>query len=177
MLSAEPTKEFSKIADTLGLPAEGRVFELTPSQSERAAVAQRLDIPAVEALSGRIELRPVQGGITLSGRVEATLVRLCVVTLEPMNEAIDERFELRFARHAHAADPGDEIVIDEDTPEPLEGDSIDVGEVLVQQLALAMAAYPRREGAALDEAAFGQTLETSPFAVLKGAIAERRDEE
>ncbi len=177
MSTIEPDKEFSKVAVISGLPSEGRVFDLSPDEAQRAAIARRLDIPAVNALRGRIELKPSQGGIVLTGRVEADLVRVCVVTLEHTNEAIAEAFELRFARSVGRDETDAELVIDENTPEPLEGDEIDIGEVLVQQLALAMNPYPRREGAVVDKAEFGQALETSPFAVLKGAIAERRDEE
>ncbi len=176
MSIAEPDREFCKLITISGLPLQGRIVDLAPSEAERAAIARRLDIPAVETLSGRVEIRPAQGGIALNGRIQASLVRLCVVTLEPVNETVDERFDLRFAR-GHAAEAQTELLIDEDTPEPLEGEEIDIGEVLVQQLALAMDPYPRRDGAVVEKAEFGQTLDTSPFAVLKGAIAERRDEE
>ncbi|MEQ8934336.1 MAG: DUF177 domain-containing protein [Amphiplicatus sp.] len=177
MSTIDPDKEFSKVADISGLPSEGRVFDLSPNEVQRAAIARRLDIPAVNALGGRIDIRPTQSGIVLTGRVEASLVRVCVITLEHTEEAIDEAFELRFVRNQGRDESDVELVIDENTPEPLESDEIDIGEVLVQQLALAMNPYPRREGVVVAEAEFGQAFETSPFAVLKGAIAERRDEE
>lgn len=158
------------------VPAQGRTFDLAADPAALAAIAARLGVPAVERLAGRLVIAPEPGGFRLSGRVTAALSRVCVVTLAPLAETVDEAFELRFTP-AGASDDGADLTVDEDAPEPLEGDSLDLAEILVQQLALAMSPYPRRPDARFEPAEFGESLEKSPFAVLKGAIAERRDEE
>lgn len=158
------------------VPAQGQTFDLAAEPAALAAIAERLAIPAAERLSGRIFIAPEPGGFRLSGRVSATLSRVCVVTLAPLAEVVDEPFDLRFAS-AGAADDAVDLTLDEDSPEPLDGDSLDIAEILVQQLALAMSPYPRRPDASFEAAEFGESLEKSPFAVLKGAIAERPDEE
>ena len=65
-----------------------------------------------------------------------------------MIENINENFEIRFTRQA----PSDPVASGEDSDdwnrsELHEGDMLDVGELLVQQLSLAMAAFPRKQGA------------------------------
>lgn len=178
MPASDSGKEFSRAVAVSALPLQGRAFDLSPTEAERAAIARRLDIPGVERLAGHIDVKPARGGATLSGKLSASLTRQCVVTLEPMTEEIAESFALRFVRAEPQTEAGEaELLIDEDTPEPLDGDVIDIGEALVQQLALAMSPYPRRPDADFTKAEFGQTLEKSPFDVLKGAIAERRDQE
>lgn len=177
MPDPRPETVFSLPVSLSALPAAGRTFDLVPDPATRAAIAARLGVPAVERLSGRILLAPEPGGYRLAGRVEAALSRVCVVTLEPLSETVDERFTLRFASGGGAVAEDADPTLDEDAPEPLDGDSLDIAEMLVQQLALAMTPYPRRPDASFASAEFGESLEKSPFAVLKGAIAERRDEE
>jgi hypothetical protein len=79
----------------------------------------------------------------------------CVVTLEPVDSLINESFE-RTYRTGHGHDSSGRSLAEEDlsTPladdddwEPLAGDSIDVGEVAAEELALALDPYPRRKDA------------------------------
>ena len=66
--------------------------------------------------------------------------------------------------------PEDEEEEDLDAPEYHGGDMLDLGEMLVQQLSLAMAAFPRKEGAESLAEAYAPPENTSPFAALKGAF-------
>ena len=96
------------------------------------------------------------------------MTQQCVVTLEPVENDIEEHFLLRYTTDPVFAQ-SDEIVVDveeEDTPEPVEGEALDLGEALVQQLALALDPYPRKPGAELEWREGGEE-ETNPFAVLK----------
>lgn len=170
------TTPFSLIAEVHGLPAEGRTYRLSPTPEQRAEISRRLGATAIDAFDGEAVVCPAPGGATVKGRIRARLVRPCVVTLDPVDETIDEPFSLRFHREDAAA-AAEEIEIDADTPEPLDPAGIDIAELLVQQLALAMDPYPRQPGAAFDQAEFGGAAETSPFAILKGAIARTRDQE
>ena len=76
----------------------------------------------------------------------------------------------RFVRHfVQGSLPNeDEVVIDpeaDDPPEPLGDGQVDAGEIVTQQLALALDPYPRAPGSALTAEA-GAAPAESPFRVL-----------
>jgi len=123
---------------------------------------------------------PIQAGATISGSIQASLVRECVASLEEMDEKVTFDFEITFDRTApDVSDLSEEALADLglekslellEGPEPLEGDLIDIGELMVQQLSLAMDPFPRKEGAQSLSELYGTVEETSPFAILKRAI-------
>ena len=107
----------------------------------------------------------------------ADVLQSCVVTLEPVSARLNEEFEVVFA--PETGDAGldrDEIVIDvteTDPPEPLIGDSVDIGEMVAQHLALAIDPYPRKAGVdwrpeETTESTDDDGRAESPFAVLAG---------
>lgn len=67
------------------------------------------------------------------------------MTFEPVPATIDAPFEVVFARQPDE-DADDEIDVDPniDDPEPLESDELDVGEIVAQELSLALDPYPAR---------------------------------
>nr|WP_277875953.1 DUF177 domain-containing protein [Acetobacter fallax] len=76
----------------------------------------------------------------------ARLSQSCVLTLDVFEDVIAERFVIRFVPESEFREDqsGDFDVMDEI---PYEGDSIDLGEAVVEQLALVLDPYPRRPGA------------------------------
>jgi len=63
-----------------------------------------------------------------------------------------------------------EIIVDaasEDAPEPLEGDEIDLGELMAEQLGLGIDPYPRRPGAILEIPETASEAALKPFAALQ----------
>ncbi len=169
--------EFSRVLglDQLELGPVER--ELSASDAECAALAARFGIPGVGRLSGTLTVtRPGKGpAIRVAGRVQAEVTQTCVVSLEPVTQHVAEDFVQRYTLEAVAEPP--EVFSDpeaEEPPEPMSGDSLDLGEVLAEQLALALDPYPRAQGAALQQSSFGtphtpEELEAakSPFAALK----------
>lgn len=118
------------------------------SEAERAALARRYAIPAVRGLRFRAQAQPWgPGGWRIDGVVAAELTQTCVLTLDPVDTALEERFTRYFA----PAKRMDQTVglldpeTDED-PEPL-GAAIDFGEIAAEAAALAMDPYPRRPDA------------------------------
>lgn len=130
--------------DRLGAGSTEFVVEATPA--ERAALARRFAIPAVDALRCRFHLRRTAPGIVgADGTLDARVVRTSVLTLEDFAQGVTESFELRFVPAGHESDP------DPDAPDdiPYEGTALDLGEAAAEQLALALDPYPREPGAAL----------------------------
>ena len=143
----ETPPEFSYVIELDALPAIGETFTLRANASERGAVARRLGVRSVEQLEGKLRVKATRDRIEASGEIAARLGRQCVASLEDMTEVVEETFDIEFSRIPEAAPtlPDDENWLDQ--PEIHEDPSLDLGELLVQQTALAMAAFPRKEGA------------------------------
>ena len=115
--------------------------------SELPAVAARLGVPALHSLRCAFRLRRVGGSvIEAQGDLVASLTQRCVVSLDDFDSTATERFLVHFVpAGTEDEDP------DPDAPDevPYEGNVVDLGEAAVEQLALALDAYPRRPGAEL----------------------------
>jgi uncharacterized metal-binding protein YceD (DUF177 family) len=140
----------------------GHAVALTATEAECAAIAARLMLPAIASLGCRFRLHPLPGGrIAAEGDLRARVSQICVVTLEPFNAAIEERFRIRFVPIGRESDDPDPESEDEIA---YPGAVIDLGEALVEQLALSLDPYPRAPGAELPDAASDDAV--SPFAAL-----------
>lgn len=146
---------------------------------ERAALARFWDILGVEALSAELKLRRwKKDGVKVFGTVHAEVTQACVVTLDPVPEVIDEDVDEIFVPEGSplasipANDQG-EILIDPDgpdLPETFMGDTIDIGAVVAEIVAMALDPYPRKPGVAFQDHVEGNPnddVKPSPFAVLK----------
>lgn len=175
--SATPP-EFSRLLPLERLDREGSVeLEIVAEADERAALAARFGLPGIESLAARLRVRRTAiGEVVVTGTLKASPIYVCVVTVEPFVGSVEESFALRFAppvaEEATDRSAGPE---DEDPPEPLEGDALELGEPVAQQLALALDPHPRAPAAALDEEAAAAAARLAgeeasparPFAVLE----------
>lgn len=147
--------------------------EVEADERERAALAERFGLIGIERLAAELTLRRLRGGrvVRVIGRIMAAATQRCVVTLGPVPARLDEKFELDFAPGGEQDEA--EVVLDAevDEPEPLEGDRLDLGELVAQQFALALDPYPRAAGAELLQSDWGASDEEevpsdNPFAAL-----------
>ncbi len=121
------------------------------SEAECRAIAARLAIPAVLSLRCRFLLRPDRGGaIAAEGELAAVVTRDCVVSAEPFDQQVNDRFRVRFVP-AMDEDDDEDALFDPDSDDeiPYANEAIDLGEAAVEQLALALDPYPRKPGAEL----------------------------
>ncbi len=135
------TPEFSRIVAVprMGRPATHRI---AADEAERAALARRFDLVSLDRLEAEVRLeRRRDGLVRLDALSKADVVQSCVVTLEPVAATIEEPFTLFYGE----APASRELMLDAEaeTVEPLEGDRIDIGEALAQQLSLALNPFPR----------------------------------
>jgi uncharacterized metal-binding protein YceD (DUF177 family) len=167
-----PQAEFSRpiAVDQIGPQETGR--EIVANATERARLAERFDLLALDRLTASLSLKRGGGGvIEVHGHFEAEVVQACVVTLEPVRSRLSEKFTMAFGSSRAA---GGAVVIgleDEDPPEELIEGRIDLGETVAQQLAVALDPYPHAPGAgekpaASDEGESGVEKKASPFAAL-----------
>ena len=132
--------------------------------AECAALAARLQIPAVPALTCRFHLERDSAGTLLAyGHLLARVVQTCVVSLEDFPASVEERFTVRCVP---AGDERDDL--DPDTPDdvPYSNGTLDLGETAAEQLALALDPYPRAPGAVLPD--MSDEPEARPFDALAG---------
>ncbi len=132
-------------------------FDLTPSTSERMAIAAALGIVAIKKLKFAGEITPVgRTDWDLRGMLGATVVQDCVVTLDPVTTRVDEPVRRGYMAEVEETEEVEvEMTVDENV-EPLPA-SIDLYGVLVEALALAMPVYPRANGAELGDAVFSKS--------------------
>lgn len=133
--------------------------EATPA--ECAALARRLQLPAVHSLTCLFHLRRAGNTIEGQGRLIAEVVQTCVVSLEEFDARVEERFVVHWVPAGQESDDMDPKAPDEIG---YEDDTIDLGEAAAQQLILALDPYPHAPGASLPETASDPEL--SPFASL-----------
>ena len=160
----------------------GLTIAFEADAEERAALARRLDLMALEALSAQLRFEAAdegEGAIRVTGTIRAGLVQSCVVTLEPVPRTVNESISALYAP-LPAEQPAQEVEVlaEGDEAEPLPEDGIDVGEVVAEQLALLLDPYPRHPDAPVDPLSYsagedGPKKDTSgddggagPFAAL-----------
>ena len=167
-------ESFRCVVDVARLaPGAPVTADLVMSEADRTTLAQDFRVPGVQSLNGEALAARRAGMIEVEGRVRATLTRQCVASLEDMDEVIDEAFTVVFTEHA--PEPADaEAEADLDAPEPIEGGRLDLGQVLLEQLVLAMAPHPRKPGAEAP-ADPGAGARISPFDALKALAANQDD--
>ena len=143
----------------------GVTRRLEPDAAARGRIAKALDLASLDSLVAEMTLAPAPGGWRLSGRVKASLAQTCGITLEPLPVEIDAPFSIPLAEASDAE--SDEIVItlDDESPDPVEGGQVDLGQYAVEQLALQLDPFPRKPGAEFVQPP--EPTEISPFAVLK----------
>ena len=162
--------ELARLRDASDFP-----FDISPTPEEAAAIARLMDARSVRKLRFAGQLVPLgSGGWRLDGALGATVVQTCVVTLDPVTTRVDQ--EVRRLYLPNAAPRGPEVILDDedDDVEPL-ADRVDLGLVAIEALALALPAYPRKEGASLADVGFGEETEiVKPFAAL-AALRDKLD--
>jgi hypothetical protein len=136
---------FSRPVPVASLPQEGLDVTVEASPKECAAIARALDLPAVHALGGRFRLKGSELRVAVTGRVTASVARICVVSLDEFDSAVEEEVEVEFAEGAdpaHAAGDGER-----DPPDPIVDGRIDLGALAAEFLALGLDPHPRKPGA------------------------------
>lgn len=182
---AASRNEFSHAVTVAPWPEGGIAVDLAAGPAERAALAARFGLLEITALAGRGRLERAPDGreIRFRGRLEAEVVQSCVVSLEPVATAVAEAVERRFWLGPDPVPEPDVDDADADAVElePLAGDTIDLGEVIAEELLLALPPYPRADDAyallpPLDaDVTFGTDAEPArqPFAALRALYEER----
>ena len=182
--SSSVSNEFRRRFCRADLSPSGSTIELAATAAECEAIAARLGLLAIRALTARLEITPWRRtGLAVSGVLTADIAQICVVSLEEFETKIEHDVAARFAGPEDpvligADGAGTEIWVDplsDDDPEVLDEGCTDLGEFVVECLATALDPYPRKPGCDFDVvmAELGTTESrdedehSSPFAVLQ----------
>jgi uncharacterized metal-binding protein YceD (DUF177 family) len=167
----KPGPELSRVIEVSRIPVTGSAERIIADSTERALVARRLGLPAVSSLTADLMLTRWHGeGVKVAGRFDAEVEQVCVVTLDPFPATVSDTIERYFLPNARAAEP------EADTDSFADG-VIELGEVVVESLSLALDPYPRKPGAefhGVEDGPGSAEPVSSPFAVLAGAKPRKR---
>lgn len=148
---------------------DGQRLELAANETERAAIANRLGLLALDRLESAVTIARDGDEIRAQGRIRASVSQACVASGDPVPAMIDERVELLF-RPEPTGSPDEEIELSEEDCDVVfhDGREIDLGGALADELALALDPYPRSAGAedALRDAGVLSEEQAGPFAAL-----------
>ena len=153
MCAAIPFQQVLRLAE---LPS-GKPHRILaqPGSAENEVIAEMLGVSKLRKLrlAGRIEQLD-DGDWRLEAELGATVTQDCVVTHEPVVTRIEETVLRNYVRNAPDLSGVDEMEMEaDDSIEPLPAE-LDIGAVLIEELALALPPYPRVENVDRFEACY-----------------------
>jgi uncharacterized metal-binding protein YceD (DUF177 family) len=152
------------------IPETGRQFDLVADAHTRAAVAKVAGVPGLPRLEAKFELtRHGQDSVRVVGHVSATIEQNCVLTLEPMENEIEEEIDLVFVpprASSSNAEGADEGLLPDEPSETLREGIVDLGAVATEFLILGIDPYPRKPGSVFSAPEAKENAASSPFAAL-----------
>jgi hypothetical protein len=160
----------------LQIPETGLHREFEADLMERRAMAEIAGLREIASARASFDVTLKSGGrVHVSGHVVARVGQTCVVTLDPIENEIDEPVDLMFAppeqiRLSNLVDEGAESETEiPDPPEPIINGVIDLGRVATDALFLAVDPYPRKPDAVFEPHVEARDPRDHPFAAL-GAL-------
>jgi uncharacterized metal-binding protein YceD (DUF177 family) len=162
------------------VPEAGLHRDIEADAGTRQAMAELAGLREILIANASLDVTPRGGGrFHVGGRVRARVGQTCVVTLDPIENEIDEEIDVMFAPPEQIpemaalvddAEESDEEV--PDPPEPIENGVIDLGRVATDALFLAVDPYPRKAGAVFEPVVEAADPEDHPFAALRALQAK-----
>jgi hypothetical protein len=157
------------------IPDSGLHREIEAGPAAREAMADIAGLREILSASASLDLTLEKAGrVHVTGRVRAGIGQTCVVSLDPIENDIDEAIDLIFAppeQIPELADLVDEAAESDteipDPPEPIVNGVIDLGRVATDALFLGIDPYPRKPDAVFEPLIEAADPEDHPFAALK----------
>jgi uncharacterized metal-binding protein YceD (DUF177 family) len=177
--SRDPQRDpWRVLVNVAQIPDSGLHREIEADASARAVMAEAASLRDISSMRAAFDLSNRSGGrVRVAGRVQAKVGQTCVVTLEPIENEIDEEVDLIFAPAEEIAsqidaddDDGESMIAD--PLEPIENGMIDLGRLATDVLYLAIDPYPRKQGAVFEPKLIAVDPEDHPFAALKALQTE-----
>jgi hypothetical protein len=157
----------------------GQRFDLVADESVRAAVAKVAGLRDLPRFEANFDVtRRGASGLHVTGKISATVGQICVVTLEPLANEVEETVDVLFEPSSTAPETERKAElqlrdIKSDDPESLIGGIVDLGVLGTEFLLLGLDLYPRKPGAVF-EPSHESKPDNGPFAAL-AQLAKRPD--
>lgn len=175
---ADPWRSLVVVAQ---IPERGLHRELDADEAQRKAMAEAAGLRGVVSARAVFDVTAGKDGrYYVTGRVRGRIEQTCVVTLDPIENDIDEPIDLTFAPpeqtpqladHVEDAEAGDN---EADPPEPIINGVIDLGRLATDALFLGIDPYPRKADAVFAHEVTPPDPEDHPFAALKALKTRRK---
>lgn len=157
--------------DLSDLSQAGSEVTIAAQGDELARLAQWAGVDAVRVFAARVNLHKLtQTRFAYEADLSADIVQSCVVTLEPVDSKIARHIARELLVAPRIEQEGGILTLaagDDDVPEAIDSTDYDLAGPLLEEFALAIDPYPRKEGVAFTPPAEAEAPPESPFAVLK----------
>jgi Large ribosomal RNA subunit accumulation protein YceD len=157
------------------IPDTGLHRDIEADPAARQAMAAVAGLREILSANASLDVTPKGGGrFHVAGQVRARIGQTCVITLDPIENDVNEDVDLIFAPPEQIPEMAD--LVDDtadsaaeipDPPEPIVNGVIDLGRVATDALFLGIDPYPRKPGAVFEPPVVSADPEDHPFAALK----------
>jgi hypothetical protein len=157
------------------IPDTGLHRDIEAGPAARQAMAAVAGLREILSANASLDVTPKGGGrFHVAGQVRARIGQTCVITLDPIENDINEDVDLIFAPAEQIPEMAD--LVDDtadsaaeipDPPEPIVNGVIDLGRVATDALFLGIDPYPRRPDAVFEPPVVSADPDDHPFAALK----------
>jgi Large ribosomal RNA subunit accumulation protein YceD len=157
------------------IPDTGLHRDIEANPVERHAMAEVAGLREILSANASLDVTPKGAGrFHVTGHIRARIGQICVVTLDPIENDINEAIDLIFAPSEQIPDLADLVdaaaesdVEVPDPPEPIVNGVIDLGRLATDALLLGIDPYPRRRDAVFQPPVETVDPDAHPFAALK----------
>jgi len=148
-------------------------YTLKANSEELKYITKIMQVPAVKKFTAgiNVKLRKKEHYVDVVGFVNAEVEQVSVISLEKFIKTYHTDFKIKYDTKMTVAEVNDiDFNINDEVPDVLENEQIDLAAIAMEQLALILEDFPRQEGEEFKfESEFDEetTLAANPFAVLK----------
>lgn len=169
--------EFSRPVRIKDLKKRVTHLDVEATPAECRALAERFGLPSLASLAATVSIERLakDRAVRVAGTISARLTYLSVVSLEPFEAAIEERFSEVLTSNAESGQQTEvDLPPDDENMGLIEDGGFDLGEVISQNLSLLLDEHPRKpgEGETPDGVVWtdgeAEDEKETPFSVLAG---------
>jgi len=144
-------KDFSYPIPVDMIAQKEKRYSIEASVEDNKSIAEILMVPAVNHFSAKYVVKGYKKStlIEVSGEYSAKIMQNCIITLEDFEKEYSGEFSVMYDSKLKVKTKDDEEcdIAELDSPEVVYGNEIDLVHVALEQIALALDDYPRKEGA------------------------------
>jgi len=156
----------------------GRHVHLDAPEPARHEIAALAGLRTLDSLTADFDVTHRGDGLRVRGVVRARVGQTCVVTLDPLDNTVEEAVDVSFSPSVSKSEADLALDLDPAAPEPVEpmrGGTLDLAAVAVEFVLLGLDPYPRKPGVAFEPVAVGDDTEEAPPHPFAGLAALQRN--